>query len=262
MKRWAFVGGVACFAAACGGQVVHLGTSGDRGQGGDDGGGSASSGDGGASSGGSASSGGGTSSSASGSGGGGASFGGSDEVGADAGGDAVDEATVVEEDGATVTGVAYGNPAEFSTCNANGLIQSGYLFAAPVDLPSTGTVQGLGLIAEQSAVVTMALYALAPAGYLGLVTQTASTSIAAGSTLIPTPPTALPPAPIRGQFPCCQQPISYWIAVEFEETTTVCADGWGAEIQLGMEPYGTFPSIWASTAGTTSSPLNFFVVIN
>ena len=81
---------------------------------------------------------------------------------------------MVEEDGATVTGVTYGNPMKFPTCIAgNGLIQAGYLFAAPVDLPATGTVQGLGLITQESAVATMALYALAPAGELGLVTQTA-----------------------------------------------------------------------------------------
>jgi hypothetical protein len=43
---------------------------------------------------------------------------------------------------------------------------------------------------------------------------------------------------------------------------TVCADGWGAQIQVSMEPYGVFPSIWAATAITTSSQLNFFVVIN
>jgi hypothetical protein len=172
--------------------------------------------------------------------------------GADAGGDAVDEETVVEPDGATVTGVAYGNPTKFPTCIAgNGMIQAGYLFAVPVDLPSTGTVQGLGLITEQRAVATMALYALAPVGELSLVTQTASTTIAAGSNVIPTPPTALP-----GTGP------SYWIAVEFKETTTVCAHGWGAEVQFGKEPYGTFPSIWSATAITTASPLNVFVVIN
>jgi hypothetical protein len=87
----------------------------------------------------------------------------------------------------------------------------------------------------------MALYALAPAGELGLVTQTASTSVAAGSNVMPTPPTALPGTG-----------TSYWIAVEFKETTTVCADGWGAQIQLSMEPYGVFPSIWTATAITTS----------
>jgi hypothetical protein len=245
MKMWALVGGIACFAAACGGQVVRLGTSGGGGQGGDNGGGSGSSGDGAASSGASASSdaseSSSSSSSASGSGGGGS--GGSDESPADA--------TVVEEDGATVRAVAYGNPVKFPTCNPNGLIQAGYLFAAPVDLPSTGTVQGLGLITEQSAVVTMALYALAPAGYLGLVTRTVSTSIAAGSNLIPTPPTALPGTGTR-----------YWIAAEFKETTTVCADRWGAEVQLSAEPYGTFPPLWTATAITGSSPVNFFVVIN
>lgn len=182
-------------------------------------------------------------------GGGGGSSGGSHEVPAEAGGD---EATVVEQDGAIVTGVAYGNPVKFPTCIAgNGLIQAGYLFAAPVDLPSTGTVQGLGLITENSTVVTMALYASAPAGALGLVTQTASTSIGAGSNVIPTPPTALPGSG-----------TSYFIAVEFQDTTNVCADGWGAQVQLGMEPYGTFPSIWFPTANTFSSALNFFVVID
>jgi hypothetical protein len=151
-----------------------------------------------------------------------------------------------------VTGVTYGNPVKFPTCIAgNGLIQAGYLFAAPVNLPSTGTVQGLGLITENSTAVTMALYASAPAGALGLVTNTASTSIAAGSNVIPTPPTALPGTQ-----------TSYFIAVEFQETTTVCADGWGAQVQLGTEPYGTFPSIWIPTANTFSSALNFFVVIN
>lgn len=201
---------------------------------------------GGSSSGSSGSSGGGAGS------GGGGSSGGSDEAPADAADDALDETTVVEQDGATVTGLIYGNPVKFPTCIAgNGLIQSGYLFAAPVGLPSTGTVQGLGVIAEQSAVVTMALYALAPAGALALVTQTASTSISAGSNLVPTPPTALPGTG-----------TSYWIAVEFQETTTVCADGWGALIQFSNEPYGTFPSLWLPTANTTGSLLNFFAVIN
>jgi hypothetical protein len=161
--------------------------------------------------------------------------------------------TVVEADGATVTGDAYGNPTKFPSCliGGNGTIQAGYLFAMSVDLPSTGTVQGLGLITEQSAVATMALYALAPAGELSLVTQTASTEVVAGSNVIPTPPTALPGTG-----------SSYWIAVEFEETAVVCADGWGDQVQFGMEPYGTFPSIWSATNATVDSLLNFFVVIN
>jgi hypothetical protein len=170
----------------------------------------------------------------------------------DAEGDALDEITVVEPDGATVTGVAYGYPVKFPSCNNSGLIQSAYIFAAPVDLPPMGTVQGLGLITEQSAVVTMALYGMAPAG-LGLVIQTASTSISAGYNVIPTPPTALPPG---------NSGISYWIAVEFEETTTVCANGGGVEIWEGMEPYGTFPSIWFPAANPTSGQLNLFAVLN
>jgi hypothetical protein len=112
-------------------------------------------------------------------------------------------------------------------------------------------VQGLGLITLQSAVVTMALYGLAPAGELAFVTQTASTSISAGSNVIPTPPTALPGTG-----------TSYFIAVEFEQTTTVCADGWGGQVQFGTEPYGTFPSTWSATAATTDSQLNLFVVVN
>jgi hypothetical protein len=172
-------------------------------------------------------------------------------------GGAVDELTVVEEDGATVTGAAYGNPVKFSTCvAADGTVQSGYLFAVPVELPLTGTVQGLGLITQQGAVVTLALYALAPAGELALVTQTASTSIVAGSNLIPTPPTALPGTG-----------TAYWIAAEFQETTTVCAEGSieafkGVNIiQTIEEPYGTFPSIWAGTANWMGQ-VNFFAVIN
>jgi hypothetical protein len=183
-------------------------------------------------------------------GGGGGSSGPSNEVPVDAG-DALDEVTVVEQDGATVTGVTYGNPVKFSTCNTNGLIESGYLLAVPVDLPATGTVQGLGLITDQSATVTIALYASAPAGSLGLMTQTASTSVASGSSVIPTPPTAL-----------LGSGTSYWVAVEFEHTTTVCSDGWGAEIQESMEPYGTFPSIWSPTASTFDSQFNLFAVLN
>jgi hypothetical protein len=170
----------------------------------------------------------------------------------DAAEDAVSEVTVVDLDGATVAGRPFGNAAKFPTCIAgNGAIQAGYLYAAPVKMPSTGTVQGLGLITEQSAVATMGLYASAPAGTFGLVTQTASTSVIAGFSVIPTPATALPGTG-----------MDYWIAVEFEQTTSVCADGWGAQIQFGMEPYGTFPSLWSPTATTTNSQLNLFVVVN
>ena len=72
MKRWVLVGACACFAAACQGQVVHLGPSDDGGQ---EEGGNATNGDGGASSGASATTGGGASSGASGSTGGGGSSG-------------------------------------------------------------------------------------------------------------------------------------------------------------------------------------------
>ena len=190
--------------------------------------------------------------SSSGAGAGGSSSSGGPNESPDAAGDAVSEVTVVEVDGATVTGMPFGNPEKFQTCIAgNGVIQAGYLYAAPVNLPSTGTVQGLGLITDQSAVATMGLYASAPAGTFGLVTQTASTSVTAGSNVIPTQATALPGTGMK-----------YWVAAEFEQTTSVCADGWGAQVQFGMEPYGTFPSIWSPTAATTNSQLNLFVVVN
>jgi hypothetical protein len=255
MKKWVPVGGLACLLGACAGQVVHLGPSNGGTPEGTNGGASDTNGDGGASAGGPASGGVGASSGGFEGGDGGSS--GPAQVVPDGAG--LDGVAVVEADGATVTGVGYGNPVKFSNCfAADGTIQSGYLFAVPVDLPLKGTVQGLGLITQQSAVVTLGLYALAPAGGLALVAKTASTSIAAGSNLIPTPPTALPGT---GN--------AYWIAAEFQETTTVCAQCDASllagtdDIQTIEEPYGTLPSIWFATAAITSgSRLNFFAVIN
>ena len=143
----------------------------------------------------------------------------------------------------------FGHPIAFSPCNTvNGSIPSGILVATPVSL-SAGMVTGLGLVSTQSGVVTMALYSSNESGSpLSPVVQTASSDITPGPNELLTPPT----------------PVSngtYWIAVEFQAETVVCADASAsASIDFGSESYGTVPLNWVPTNTVKGGNYNFYVM--